>query len=186
MPKLMVASPPQLNEPNQLEPLSSAAETSPLNTRRDANQGEQPTVDEALETRGSVTFRKTPISEVVFLLSDLWKINIVAGADVSGDVSGAFQDAPLREVLSAALTASGYGYRQIGSSLVVLPLDQIGTPGAATPVANGFSQSGIAYFTPQFTEAEEMSEPLQLALGEGVIVAVYPEEKSDHGQRYAR
>jgi type II secretory pathway component GspD/PulD (secretin) len=136
----------------------------------------QLTVEEALEIRGSVTFRKTPISEVVFLLSDLWKINIVAGADVSGDVSGAFQNAPLREVLSAALTASGYGYRQIGSSLVVLPLDQIGSPGSAPTGATGFSQSGIAYFTPQFTEAEQMAEPLQLALGESVVVAVYPEE----------
>jgi general secretion pathway protein D len=37
-------------------------------------------------------------------------------------------------------------------------------------------QSGIAYFSPQFTEAEEMGEPLREALGESVIVAVYPEE----------
>ncbi len=110
------------------------------------------------------------------MLSDLWKINIVAGADVSGDVSGAFQNAPLSEVLSAALTASGYGYRQIGSSLVVLPIDQIGTPSTAAVGSTGFSQSGIAYFSPQFTDAEQMAEPLQLALGESVIVAVYPEE----------
>ena len=133
-----------------------------------------PTVAEALATRGSVTFRKTPISEVVFLLSDLWRINIVAGADVTGDVSGSFQDAPLSEVLSAALTASGYGYRQMGNSLVVLPIAQIGL--AASGVSSGFSESGIAYFTPQFTEAEEMSAPLQMALGPNVIVAVYPEE----------
>jgi hypothetical protein len=31
-----------------------------------------------------------------------------------GEVSGAFHDAPLREVLSAALTTSGYSYRQTG------------------------------------------------------------------------
>lgn len=177
--------PAVLNIPNQpAAPSISSTQSqsdqrnSETSDRVGANRGGQrkSTVEEALATRGSVTFRKTPISEVVFLLSDLWKINIVAGADVSGDVSGAFQDAPLREVLSAALTASGYGYRQIGSSLVVLPLDQIGTPGGAPVGTTGFSQSGIAYFTPQFTEAEEMAEPLQLALGEAVIVAVYPEE----------
>jgi type II secretory pathway component GspD/PulD (secretin) len=136
----------------------------------------QPTVAAALATRGSVTFRKTPISEVVFLLSDLWKINIVAGADVSGDVSGAFQDAPLSEVLSAALTASGYGYRQIGNSLVVLPLDQIAGANPTAASGNGFTSSGIAYFSPQFTNAEQMAQPLQTALGPQVIVAVYPEE----------
>ena len=84
-------------------------------------------VEEALEARGSVTFRKTPLSEVVFLLSDLWHINIVAGENVSGEVSGSFHNAPLREVLSAVLTSSGYSYRKTGSSLVVLTADQVGT-----------------------------------------------------------
>ncbi|MDG2222910.1 MAG: secretin N-terminal domain-containing protein, partial [Rubripirellula sp.] len=47
----------------------------------------------------------------------------------------------------------------------------------AIPVApNQVSQSGIAYFSPQYTSAEEMSEPLQLALGDQVIVAAYPTE----------
>lgn len=216
------------------------------------------TVEEALETKGSVTFRKTPLSEVVFLLSDLWQVNIVAGENVDGQVSGTFQNAPLREVLSATLAATGYGYRQTGSSLVVLPVDQVGAddpsfesetirlasplgddgamleaarlllsdrgqmrnvgnktvlvvdtpqriarirqlftdlapaptpPDPGTMISSPSDQalvgtapkpellhSGIAYFTPQFTEAEEMSEPLREALGENVIVAVYPEE----------
>ena len=81
----------------------------------------------ALDRRGSISFRKTPISEVVFLLSDLWKINIVAGENVSGDVSGTFHEAPLREVLSAVLTASGYSYLRTGRSLVVLPIDEVGS-----------------------------------------------------------
>lgn len=217
-------------------------------------------VEQALETKGSVTFRKTALSEVVFLLSDLWHINIVAGENVSGEVSGAFHDAPLREVLSAALTATGYSYRKTGSSLIVLPIDQVGTDDpdflsetiqlpsmlsddeatleaaqlllsergqmrkvganavlivdtqkridrvrklfmdlapsremterasisspsdqtlAGSPATGSvpeFVQSGIAYFTPQFTEAEEMGESLREALGDGPIVAVYREE----------
>lgn len=84
------------------------------------------TVEQALATRGSVTFRKTPIGEVVFLLSDLWQINIVAGENVSGEVSGTFHNAPLSEVLAAVLTSSGYSYRKTGSSLVVLSADRIG------------------------------------------------------------
>ena len=211
------------------------------------------TVAEALETRGSVTFRKTPLSEVVFLLSDMWKINIVAGENVNGEVSGSFHDAPLREVLSAVLTSSGYSYRQTGSSLVVLTADQVGSDdptfvsetiplpqrlrddetsleaagmllsergqmrrlgddlvlvidskeridrvrnlfaGFGSPSTSYQSQggdtdhqtlthvpatavSGIAYFTPQYTEAEELVESLQAALGEQVIVAVFATE----------
>ena len=164
-----------LPEPNRKVDSQRSPATEELAANASASD-RNPTVEEALAMRGSVTFRKTPISEVVFMLSDLWKINIVAGADVSGDVSGAFQDAPLSEVLSAALTASGYGYRQMGSSLVVLPIDQIGSAATATAGLGSFSQSGIAYFSPQFTEAEQMAEPLQTALGEAVVVAVYPEE----------
>ncbi|WP_160148180.1 type II secretion system protein GspD [Rubripirellula obstinata] len=218
-------------------------------------------VEEALEARGSVTFRKTPLSEVVFLLSDLWHINIVAGENVNGEVSGSFHDAPLREVLSAVLTSSGYSYRKTGSSLVVLTADQVGSDDPSfvsdtlripemlredesaleaarmllsergqirrlgndlvlvidsaaridrvrnlfsgfggfdsSAMTNGtgeFEQnenaingnalastpamltSGIAYFSPQYTEAEEMREPLQSALGDSVVVAVFPTE----------
>src|SRR6056297_1325269 len=84
-------------------------------------------VAEALERPGTVTFRKTPLQEVVFLLSDLWQINIVAGEAVTGDVSGTFHETPLREVLSAILSASGYGYRQTGNSLIILSADEIGS-----------------------------------------------------------
>lgn len=183
---------------------------------------------------------------------------------MSGEVNGAFHDAPLREVLSAALTASGYSYRQTGNSLIVLPIDDVGaddpefvsqmirlppdlddldstieavqlllsqrgqsrvvgtgvllvvdtparvsrirdlltelSPRAVAPTspppsgsaapdsvaattelsatggAGDIVQNSIAYFSPQFTEADEMAEPLREALGEDVVVAVYPEE----------
>ncbi|KLU06823.1 General secretion pathway protein D [Rhodopirellula islandica] len=221
-------------------------------------------IEEVLLQRGSITFRKTSLQEVVFLLSDLWNINIVAGEKVTGDVSGVFKDAPLRDVLSAILTSSGYGYIAAGNSLVVLPLDEVGTgspefesrtlrfqtadenemsatisaaqlllsdrgriqavgrgamlvvdnktninrvqemltamsPEAAMPRSRtGGETSGggastdrqgarapsvydtlateLIYLTPQFTEASEMRESLQEALGEGTIVAVYEAE----------
>lgn len=238
---LPAPTPPQASQPQGS--LSQASPTRPL------------TIEEALARKGTVTFRKTPLSEVVFLLSELWQINIVAGENVSGEVSGAFHDAPLREVLSAALTATGYSYRQTGNSLIVLSIDEVGaddpnfvsemiplptnlsdsdttleaaqlllgergqlkrvgngavlvvdtpdrvarvrqmftnlSPPQAAATTNAMNamnlaaqadntqsagQNGIAYFTPQFTEADEMAEPLREALGENVIVAVYPEE----------
>lgn len=85
------------------------------------------TMQEALARRGSITFRKTSLQEVVFLLSDLWQINIVAGEKVEGTVSGVFNDAPLSDVLSAILTSSGYGFTSAGNSLIVMPIEDVGT-----------------------------------------------------------
>nr|WP_233215678.1 secretin N-terminal domain-containing protein [Rhodopirellula bahusiensis] len=217
-------------------------------------------IDEVLSQRGSITFRKTSLQEVVFLLSDLWNINIVAGEKVTGNVSGVFKEAPLRDVLSAILTSSGYGYIAAGNSLVVLPLDEVGIGhpdfesrtlrfqaadetemtatiaaaqlllsdrGRIQPVGRGamlvvdkktnidrvqqmliamspqasgqrLNDSGdsssagmqrsaspnvydamateLIYLTPQYTEASEMRESLEAALGEDAIVAVYEAE----------
>ena len=259
--------PPQLlrGRPRVLEATRSLAVAVLTNHSKNSARDNQssrshsvpPSIEEALATRGSVTFRKTPLSEVIFLLSDLWHINIVAGENVTGEVSGAFHDAPLGEVLTAVLSSSGYSYRKTGSSLIVLSADQVGADDAnfvfktlripsqlqsgdqaieaarmmlsergkinrlgtetilvidtlqraqrveglfrdlggyssADASATGHDEqtvsshsgqggraltgSGIAYFTPQFTEAEQMAEPLQAALGDNVIVAVFPEE----------
>ncbi|XZE51830.1 secretin N-terminal domain-containing protein [Planctomycetaceae bacterium SH139] len=75
---------------------------------------------------GDVSFRKTPLAEAIFSLSEVWGVNIVAGGEVKGDVSGVFSQAPLAEVLDAILGANGYGYRLSGQSLVIVSLDKIG------------------------------------------------------------
>ncbi|MEM6689766.1 MAG: secretin N-terminal domain-containing protein [Planctomycetota bacterium] len=217
-------------------------------------------MESRLDRKGSVTFRRTPLSEVIFMISDLWKINIVVGQQVEGEVSGAFNSAPLREVLDAVLSSSNYGYRVTGNSLVVVPRDSLGSddatfrteiltlppdlrdeasletikvllssrgqfrplgtdrvlimdtptridrvrqvignvnpqgsstlpsqPGSSTDIqgqqtgdsafpGSGYVGSSIAYFSPQFTDAQAMAEPLQTALGEEIIVAVYADE----------
>src|SRR6056297_1583417 len=81
--------------------------------------------DMLLQT-GDVSFRKTPLAEAIFSLSEVWGVNIVAGGEVKGDVSGVFSQAPLAEVLDAILGANGYGYRLSGQSLVIVALDKIG------------------------------------------------------------
>jgi general secretion pathway protein D len=264
-PSTLVRPPARLITVDQAPPISSTSGSDqtapvagvtlvPLAAADQSSIAGQVSVEEALETPGSVTFRKTPLSEVVFMLSDLWHINIVASESISGEVSGSFQGTPLREVLGATLAATGYSYRQTGNSLIVLPVDQVGaddpsfttemirlppalladdsvlaaanlmlsdrgrlqqigtdavlvvdsdvrvtrirrlfadmeSTGEATaattspaptavvlPQNNVGAQFGIAYFSPQFTEAEEMAEPLQAALGEQTVVAVYSAE----------
>ncbi|QDV61493.1 Type II secretion system protein D precursor [Crateriforma conspicua] len=111
----------------QANNVPSLGPTQPPGTSATSTTMRPTSVAEALDRRGTVTFRETPLQEVVFLLSDLWQINIVAGESVTGSVSGTFHETPLREVLSAILSASGYGYKQTGNSLIVLPVDQVGT-----------------------------------------------------------
>lgn len=83
-------------------------------------------MEQILNRRGNVMFRDTQLAEVIYTLSQQWGINIVAGADVQGTVSGTFRDASLREVLDSLLTVNGYGYRYNGNSLLVLRQEQIG------------------------------------------------------------
>ncbi|MEM9587598.1 MAG: secretin N-terminal domain-containing protein [Planctomycetota bacterium] len=254
-PETKLGTPPARPAPSE--------DATPTNPTREADQRQSELTDvrsvsvvDALETPGSITFRKTPLQEVIFMLSDLWSINIVAGEGVSGDVSGVFHQTPLREVLSSVLSAGGYGYRQSGDSLIVLPIDDVGTDspefvsqtlpisagvddpdalveaakmllsarGQMQPIgdsnvliidlpdrvervaslfrevgrspiptqgtdsesafldtnasanSNVVSTGGIAYFSPQYINVENLAEPLQAALGDLVVVAVFPEE----------
>ncbi len=84
------------------------------------------TMDQVLQRRGSVTFRDTPIAEVLLTLGQQWNVNIVSGADITGTVSGSFREAPLREILDSLLNVNGYGYRQNGGSLLILKQEEIG------------------------------------------------------------
>lgn len=84
-------------------------------------------IESLMSKRGDVAFRKTSLAEAVFSLSEVWGVNIVAGGEVDGEVSGVFVQAPLTEVLDAILSANGYGYRISGQSLIIMPLEHIGT-----------------------------------------------------------
>lgn len=75
---------------------------------------------DALAKRGSVTFKETPLADVILILTEQWDINIVLGDEVDGKVTSSFRDEPLEKILDSLLTANGYYYRQIGNSLVVL------------------------------------------------------------------
>ena len=79
----------------------------------------------ALNRRGELRLQNSSLNEALMTISELWKINIVAG-DVPGTVNGVFKDAPLREILDSILISNGYGYRAVGESLVVSELAKLG------------------------------------------------------------
>ncbi|NQU20728.1 MAG: hypothetical protein HQ567_05545 [Candidatus Nealsonbacteria bacterium] len=75
---------------------------------------------------GDLTLRNTPLVSALFTISEIWKVNVVVGQQVQGQVNGVFRNAPLYEILDSILLSNGYGYRPVGHSLVVIPLKELG------------------------------------------------------------
>jgi len=78
---------------------------------------------ETLQRRGSITLRNATLIEWLFAIQKEWQVDIVGGSELEKETfSGAFTEKSLQEVLTAILFARGYGYRQVGQSLLVIPL----------------------------------------------------------------
>jgi general secretion pathway protein D len=92
-----------------------------------AEEGPRPSLAEALERPGDVTFRNMTIEAALFTIGDTWKVNVVTGKEIQGTVNGVFKQAPLREILDAILLANGYSYRAVGDSLVVQASADVGS-----------------------------------------------------------
>ncbi len=80
----------------------------------------------ALATPGDLLLRQTELSAALLTISEIWRINVVLGPDVQGQVYAQFVDTPLYQILDAILLPNGLGYRPMGQSLVIMPLEQLG------------------------------------------------------------
>lgn len=79
----------------------------------------------ALNKTGDLKLNGLKLDDALFVISEQWNINIVAG-DVKGTVNGVFKQAPLHEILDAILLSNGYNYRIVGKSLVISSIEQLG------------------------------------------------------------
>ncbi|GIW90872.1 MAG: hypothetical protein KatS3mg109_1304 [Pirellulaceae bacterium] len=79
-----------------------------------------------LRQRGTLILRDASLVEALFAIQENWGVNIVVGNDVKGAVNGAYNNAPLHEILDSILASQGYGYLAIGDSLVVMKLEHLG------------------------------------------------------------
>lgn len=91
-----------------------------------ARSAMDPALAAKLSQLGDLSLSDTSLPVALFSVSQLWKINIVVGQEVQGQVNGAFRQAPLHEILDAILLSNGYGYRPVGRSLVVMKLADLG------------------------------------------------------------
>jgi len=93
-------------------------------------QGETAGIDPALESklrkRGDLTLRDMKLGQALFTISETWKVNLVVGENIEGQVNGVFKDAPLHEILDSILLANDYGWRPVGQSVIVAKLDTLG------------------------------------------------------------
>jgi general secretion pathway protein D len=79
-----------------------------------------------LDQKGTIILRDATLSEWLFAIQQEWGVDIVAGNELQRDVvNGGFTDATLREVLTSILYSRGFGYRQVGKSLLIMHLDDM-------------------------------------------------------------
>ncbi|OYP34423.1 hypothetical protein CGZ80_15360 [Rhodopirellula sp. MGV] len=90
----------------------------------------QPEIPSALRdklaAKYDLTLRDSTLLDALFTLRDVCGVNIVAGNEVVGTVNASFVDTSVSDILDSLLTTRGYGYRVVGTSLSVVPLDHLG------------------------------------------------------------
>lgn len=79
-----------------------------------------------LDQPGTIILRDATLVEWLFAIQKEWGVDIVVGNELQREiVNGAFTDTTLREVLTSILISRGYGYRQVGKSLLIVRLDDL-------------------------------------------------------------
>ena len=122
-----------------------------------------------LDQKGTIVMRDATLVEWLFAIQREWGVDIVVGNELQRDVvNGAFTDATLREVLTAILYARGYGYRQIGKSLMITRLDDM------TIKPNQRN----AIIPLEFLTPEEVLSSVQLLLSQDGKVEAVPSSRS--------
>lgn len=91
-----------------------------------ADDGATSSLEAKLEQKGTIVLRDASLVEWLFAIQKEWGIDIVVGNELQREVvNGAFTDTTLREVLNSILISRGYGYRQVGKSLLIVRLDDL-------------------------------------------------------------
>jgi general secretion pathway protein D len=153
-----VLQPPAVNEKTE-QFTAAASATAPVKTVSVPAPPKREDLTDALERRGDLNLHGLSLNAALFMISEQWNINIVAG-DVKGTVNGVFKHAPLREILDSILLSNGYNYRLVGHSLVVSSIADLGQ-------INPFFQSAtIAVRTADIDEVVEGAKLLNTPQGQ--------------------
>jgi type IV pilus assembly protein PilQ len=81
------------------------------------SQAEQPPLRERLQKRISVEFRKTPIEDVIRIITEQADVGVVASPNVKGETTVKLTNVPLEEALRSILEVQGFDY-VVGDNIV--------------------------------------------------------------------
>ncbi|MCA9140299.1 MAG: hypothetical protein KDB00_26190 [Planctomycetales bacterium] len=93
-------------------------------------------VKQKLAQRCTLDLRDATLLEALFAIRDACGLNVVVGNEVTGTVNASYADTPVCDILDSLLITRGYGYRVVGTSLAIVPLESLGDqlPGFQTQV----------------------------------------------------
>lgn len=151
-----------------IQPLSLSFGTS-VASAQDAAPSEESTLKAKLDQKGTIILRDASLVEWIFAIQREWGIDIVVGNELQRDiVNGGFTDTPLREVLTSILYSRGYGYRQVGESLLIMRLDDMTIKPDQNPVLISLD----------FLQPQEVESSVQLLLSQTGQVSAIQSSKS--------
>lgn len=83
------------------------------------------TQKETLQGKLNLNFKNIDIRQILQLLALKGGVNIVAGPEVSADVSINLRDVTWQDALDILLTTYGYGYDRVGKAIIVEPVEKL-------------------------------------------------------------
>lgn len=122
------------------------------------------------DERVTLTLDHVPLAKALESFAVEYRLNIVAGPEVSGEVTVNLFDVPVEDALRAILAANGYGFRRSGPFFIVVKLDQLENVPVVDPV-----ESRVVWLDYlRSDDALKLIEPFRSA--EGKFVAGSPSE----------
>ncbi len=99
--------------------------TSAFSGQQVQDPAEAAALRERLQKRISVDFRKTPIEDVIRILTEQAGVGVVASPNVKGETTVKLTDVPLEEALRSILEVQGYDY-VVGTNVIkILPRSEM-------------------------------------------------------------
>lgn len=86
------------------------------------------------DERINLSLDKAPLSKALESFAIQYRLNIVAGAGVTGEVTLNLFEVPVEDALRAMLAANGYGFKKSGDFYLVAKLDELAAAPAVDPV----------------------------------------------------
>ena len=115
----------------------------------------------------SLNFQDAELQDVLGVISEETKLNIVAGKDIQGKVSVHLSDVPLENALNSILLTNGYSFIKEGNIIRVLPSAQVGEAAAASTTFR------TEVFTLNFANADDIKSSIEKFLSADGLIQIF-------------